>query len=90
MENKKKLKFICPIWKDPLGWSRWVAGNKLFLSIAILFHAIIAIGMVLTVYFDLGKEIEVDNIAFLAFVVFLFLSLYAYALYRLIKIIDHS
>ena len=97
--KKKKLKFWCPIWKDPLGWSRWLGNNKVHLSIAILFHlifcAVITAGIIAvkrlpdSETLDSLSSVIYSSMGIHLFVVGFFIpASYLYAIYRLIKIID--
>jgi len=29
LRKEKKMKWITPLWRDPIGWSDWVAKTKL-------------------------------------------------------------
>lgn len=42
------MKWITPLWSDPIGWSEWVAKTRLRVFIWTLFHiAIIFLGLVI-------------------------------------------
>lgn len=86
----RKLKFWCPIWKDPLSWARWVGNTKINMILFLLFH----IEYVLFILY-IGKRFvqSVDEaimimVGFLVFIAVIFPGYYIYVIYRLIKMID--
>ena len=90
MTNDRKLKLFAPIWKDPLGWGRWMGNSKLHVFFWSLFH--IAFMSPFIIYGSLAQQLPLKS----AFIIFPLLfggfypCLYIYVIYRLIKKIDES
>ena len=98
MGKKPKLMWWCPIWKDPLNWSRWIGNNKIHLSIAIVFQVVI-VSLYLMLLLLLNSPSFPDSIRFYYIYLswtFLFIigveipALLMYAIYRLLKTIDEQ
>ena len=97
----QKLRWYAPIWKDPLGWSRWGGNSRAHLFCAILFHlalwctwavALLNFATVRTIG-DLGllSHVPLLFLLALAFLASVFIpAAYLYALYLLIRIIDEK
>jgi len=102
MQNdSRKLRWYAPIWKDPLGWARWVGNSKFHLVCAVILQLAfwgIWIGSLLSFATvrsigELGwlSQIPLVFLLAVAFVASVFIpTAYLYALYRLIGIIDEK
>jgi hypothetical protein len=102
MQNDShKLRWYAPIWKDPLGWARWVGNSRLHLVCAVGLQLVfwgIWIGSLLcfATVRSIGESGWLRQIPFVfllavGFVASVFIpATYLYALYRLIRIIDEK
>ena len=96
------MKWMTPIWSDPIGWSEKVAKTKFRVFIFILAHASFTIAGFFMIYSLLQRihEFHSDCIltilallggAFPIFVVGIYLpALYIYAMHRLMRIIKEQ
>src|SRR5258707_12384608 len=95
-----KLRWYAPIWKDPLGWARWVGNSRIHLVWSVLLQVAFCGIWIGSLFFFARVRSVGDSwlshlpLAFLiavAFVASVFIpAAYIYSLYRLIAIIDEK
>jgi len=97
----RKLRWYAPIWKDPLGWARWVGNSKIHLVCAVVLQ-LAFLGIWIGSLFSFATVRSVGELGWfshlplvfllaVAFVASVFIPVtYLYALYRLIRIIDEK
>jgi len=97
----RKLRWYAPLWKDPLGWARWVGNSKTHLACAVAFHLALW-GVWIGSLFAFATVHTITGVGVLSKIPAVFLCLlgffagvfvpatYLYALYRLIRIIDEK
>ena len=91
-DRGRNLRLWCPIWKDPVGWGRWVGNSKAHIVISIILHA----GFVFFALYVLGASAETREGAVrvmtpcILFIAVFLPSCYIYVIYRLIKMIDEK
>jgi hypothetical protein len=99
--ESRKLRWYAPIWKDPLGWARWVGNSRVHLVCAVVFH-LAFFGIWIGSLFCFATVRTIGEPGALGHIPALFLCLvaffasvfvpaaYLYALYRLVRIIDEK
>lgn len=100
----KKRKWITPIWRDPIGWSKWVGRTKWHVFAWSMVHVaftgagLLVIGLSLKFYPKIPVSEEASFSPFY-FVILLgampivlvgiaYPVMYIYAIYRLLRIVD--
>jgi hypothetical protein len=102
MQNEsRKLRWYAPIWKDPLGWARWVGNSRIHLGCAVALQVAFC-GIWIGCLFSFATVRSIGETGWfshlplvflvaIAFVASVFIpAAYLYALYRLIGIIDEK
>ena len=99
--QSRKLRWYAPIWKDPIGWARWVGNSRTHLVCAVAFQVAFC-GIWIGSLFSFATVRSIDELGWLSHVPLVFLvavaflasvfipAAYIYALYRLIGIIDEK
>jgi L-cystine uptake protein TcyP (sodium:dicarboxylate symporter family) len=97
----RKLRWYAPIWKDSLGWARWVGNSRVHLACAVVLQlafwgiwtgCLLSFATVRSIG-ELGwlSHLPLVFLLAVAFVAGVFVpAAYLYALYRLIRIIDEN
>jgi hypothetical protein len=98
--ESRKLRWFAPIWEDPLRWARGVGNSRLRLLCAIAVHLAFwgmwCFGVSMLASGRVVSEASLNTpllctLSIIAFVPCVLIpSLYVYALYRLIRIIDEN
>src|ERR1035441_3457380 len=98
--ESRKLRWYAPIWEDPLRWARGVASSRFRLLCAIAVHLAFwgmwCFGISMLASGRIASEASMNTpllctLSIIAFVPCVLIpSLYAYVLYRLIRIIDEN
>jgi hypothetical protein len=52
--NKKRTKWITPIYRDPVGWSKKLAGSRLRMTLFVFVHILFVSGGLFTIYWFLN------------------------------------
>jgi len=95
--SDRKLKLFTPIYSDPVGWSRWIGNSLLFVLLWFIFNLVLTyfgFQMIYHKLIQIGIEnnVVVDAITIAIIPIgiagVLLPTMNAYAIYRLLKIID--
>ena len=78
------MKWITPLWSNPIGWSEKIAKTELRVLICWMFH-IIFVCLVLRKNYELDQTIAILPLIVIFGLVFP--CMYIYAIYRLLKVI---
>ena len=81
------MKWITPLWRDPIGWSEKIAKTKLRVFLGMLTHiAFVGWGL-----FRIQKSNSITESALIIiFIGVMFPCIYLYALHRLLRIIQKN
>ncbi|MEI9478008.1 MAG: hypothetical protein WCO26_15720 [Deltaproteobacteria bacterium] len=93
------MKWITPLWSDPVGWSEWVAKTKLRVFIWTLVHAVFVFGGLFAMHlmlrhFPSSTEDDLSTLVALSAgalpIVLIgigYPAMYLYAMFRMIKML---
>ena len=94
------MKAIAPLWKDPVGWTEWLAKTKIQTLISTLIHTFFVLAGLHTIARSVSTNTEPTgevpfSVVLSAGTTFLFIgillpAMYFYAMYRLLKIIREN
>jgi hypothetical protein len=97
--EKQKLKWSGPIWKDPIGWARYIGNSKKRVYLWCLIHLLFVSYGFWEIYnrlvrMNIDSYRLISTLRFGAIPIFyigvFFPVLYIYVIYRLLKIIDQK
>jgi hypothetical protein len=97
--NDRNLKFFTPIFTNPVGWARWIGNSLKFVFVCFLVHLLfvtIGFGFIYIGLINTGLEPQralnllLPGFFPIVFIGIIYPTMYAYAIFRLLKIIDKA
>ena len=75
------MKWITPLWRDPIGWSDWIAKTKLRVIIWTLIH----IAFIFWGFYTIKKDGLMSGAPLIIFIGVAYPCMYMCAMYQLLK-----